>query len=139
MGDDDLRDAGRERRVDDRVDLGAAEVAGREHEAVAGDDLEHARAGSSSRRTGPPATPAASNSSWIVAPDRLLGRLRAVLARLVLGVDRRQPDDARAAPRGDLHRLRVQPADARVERDRAERSTPGTAARTTAARSAVGA
>ena len=54
------------------------------------------------------------------APDRLLGGLRAVLARLVLGVDGRQPDDAGTAPGGDLDRLRVQPADAVVERDRAE-------------------
>ena len=43
-----------------------------------------------------------------------------VLARLVLGVDGRQPDDPRATPRRDLDRLRVQPADAGVQRDRAE-------------------
>ena len=55
-----------------------------------------------------------------LSPDRLLRRLRPVLARLVLRVDRRQPDDARSAPRRDLHRLRVQPTDTRVERDRTE-------------------
>ena len=72
------------------------------------------------------------------APHGLLRRLRAVLARLVLGVDRRQPDDARAAARRDLDRLGVQAADAGVERDRAERAHPGHCGATTAARSAVG-
>ena len=54
------------------------------------------------------------------APDRLLVGRRPVLTRLVLGIDGRQPDNPRAAARGNLHRLRVQPADAGVQRNRAE-------------------
>ena len=58
-------------------------------------------------------------------PDGLLGRLGAILAGLVLGVDRRQPDDARASSRRDLDRLRVEPADAGIQHDRAERIHAG--------------
>ena len=54
------------------------------------------------------------------SPDRLLGGLWAVLARLVLGVDRGQPDNARSLSRRDLHGLCVQPTDPVVEGDRAE-------------------
>ena len=118
---DDLRDARGERGLDRRVDLGAAEVARREHEVVAGDDREHAREAVRRDAHGLAADAGGRELVLDLAPDRLLGRLRAVLARLVLGVDGRQPDDARTAARGDLDRLRVQPADPGVERDRAER------------------
>ena len=117
----DARDAGRERGVDDGVDLGPAEVPRREHEIVARDDVEHLR--EPVRRvstTGPLATPTAANSSWIARQTGCFAGLGPVLARLVLGVDRRQPDDPRASPGRDLDRLRVQSADAGVERDRAQ-------------------
>ena len=82
------------------------------------------------RRRGPaPARrrPLLANSSWIRARPAAWSPARPPSAAcLVLGVDGRQPDDPRAprAPRS-RRRLRVQPADARVERDRAERVDPG--------------
>ena len=103
------------------MDLGAAEVPGREHEVVARDDLEHLRE-PVLRQLHRRARDAGRGELVLdLAPDRLLRGLGPVLARLVLGVDRRQPDDPRAFARRDLDRLRVQPADAGVERDRAER------------------
>ena len=51
-------------RGDRSVDLGAAELPGRERGSVPRDDLGTSTS-RSSRRTGPPATPAASNSSWM--------------------------------------------------------------------------
>ena len=124
--DHDLPDSGRQRRVDRHVDLGAPEVPGREHEVVARDHCEHAREPlrrHAARARSP--TPGGRELVLDLPPDRLLGGLRAVLARLVLGVDRRQPDDARPSSRRDLDRLRVEPADAGIEHDRPERIHAG--------------
>ena len=130
MRHDDVRDPGGERGVDGGVDLGPAEVPGREHEIVARDDRRaRSRGRPSVSRTGSLADAGCDELVLDLPPDRLLGGLRPVLARLVLGVDRRQPDDPRAAARRDLDRLRVQPADAGVERDRAERVDAGHGAR----------
>ncbi len=124
MRDDDLGDSGRKGRSDRAVNLGAAEVARREHEPVPGHDLEHrCQPVVEPHRIGPD-----SGGLELILdrpPDRLLGGLRPVFARLVLGVDGREPDDPRAAPSRDLDRLRIETADARVERDRAEGPDPG--------------
>ena len=88
---------------------------------MARDDSSTARGRSRVSRTGSLATPAAANSSWISRQTGCLAGFGPVLARLVLGVDRRQPDDPRTAAGRDLDGLRVQPADAGVERDRPER------------------
>ena len=120
MRHDHLRDPGRESRVDGGVDLGPAEVPGREHELVTGDDLEHPREAVRREPHGLGRHAGGRELVLDLAPDRLLGRLGAVLTGLVLGVHGRQPDDPRTSPGRDLDRLRVEPADAGVERDRTQ-------------------
>ena len=120
MRHDHVLDAGSERRVDGAVDLRAAEVSRREHDVVARDDVEHLREAAVHQLHGLASHAGGDELLLNRPPHRLLRRLGAVLARLVLGVDRRQPDDPRTAAGRDLDRLRVEPADARVERDRAE-------------------
>ena len=143
MGDDDLLDAGRHRRVDHREDLVAPQVARGEHHVVARDHPEHRvrlgeqPAGSSTTRTGRGRTPpraARARSAPTRAPWRLVGAL--VLA-LVERADRRQPHDARALAGGDLHRGRFSPPTAWLRVIEPSAGTPPTAALTTAARSAV--
>ena len=121
MRHDDVGDSRGERRVDRGVDLGSAQMPRREHDVVAGDDLEHSSEpllGQLHRRA---RDPGRRELVLDLAPDRLLGGLGPIFTRLVLGVDGRQPDDPRAFARRDLDRQRVQPADAGVQRDRAER------------------
>ena len=128
----------------DDFDLGGAEVTRCEDEVAAS---HHAQHGLEGRDRRPPSTtatdsspsPRAANSFLISPPERLLAR-RQVPHRLglVLGVDGREPDDARALSRRDLDCDSVEPADAAVQGDAAEHVEPETAARTTAARSAVG-
>ena len=120
-----LRDAGLARCGEGRVDLGAAEMPRREHELVASDHLEHAREAALGELHRLARDAGGRELVLDLPPDRLLGGLPAVLARLVLGIDRRQPDDPRTAARGDLDGLRVQPADTGVERDRPERIHAG--------------
>ena len=120
MGHDHAGDTGGESRVDDGMDLGPAEVPGGEHEPVAGDDVEHLREAALRQLHRPVRHSHRRELLLDRPPDRLLRRLRTLLVRLVLGVDRRQPDDPRASPGRDLDGLRVQSADAVVERDRAQ-------------------
>ena len=120
MRDQHVRDACRERLLDRHRDLGPAEMPGCDDQLMACDDPEHRLEGRGRDRYRPARHPRGDELVLNLSPDRLLRRLRPVLARLVLRVDRRQPDDARPAPRRDLHRLRVQPTDTRVERDRTE-------------------
>ena len=107
------------------MDLGSSEVTCREHEVVACDDVEHAGKPVLCHPHGLARNAGRHELVLDLAPDRLLGGLRAVLARFVLGVDGRKPDDPRPTARCDLHRQRVQPTDTRVERDRAERVDTG--------------
>ena len=122
VGHDHAGDAGGESRVDDAVDLGPAEVPRREHEVVACDDVEHLREAARRQLHRPVRDADLRELVLDRSPDRLLRGLRAVLARLVLGVDRRQPDDPCAFAGRDLDRLCVESTDAGVERDRAERA-----------------
>ena len=133
MRDHDLAHALLERRVDDGEDLVAREVAGREHEAVPRDRAEHGprlgqhgavgvddrhRLELEARRA---------QLALQLHPDRdpRPRRELRLLAALVDGVDRREPDGARALARGDLDRDGVHPADGAVERDRPEHLDAG--------------
>ena len=142
--DDDVADAARERRVDDREDLVAAEVAGREHELMARDDADHVeqrrqrRAGVVEHRHRRRLEPDLAQLALDPHPHRRVGVLAVARAGFVDGVDRRQPHDPRALARRDLHRERVEAADGGVQRDRADRrGRRGPTRLTTRARSAV--
>jgi hypothetical protein len=128
VGDDDAPDARLGGGVDDREDLVARQVAGGEHEVVAGDGRDHlvrlgyegAAAVDDRHRRGH--DPGLAQLELEAHPDRHLavrvGREHLVL--LVLGADGREPHDPRALARGDLDRHRVQPADGAVQRERAD-------------------
>ncbi len=124
MRDQYVRDARRQRGLDRHRDLCPTEMPGRDDQLMACDDSEH-RLERRRRDRHRPARNARGNELVLnLSPDRLLRRLRPVLTRLVLRVDRRQPHDPRPTPRRDLHGLRVQPTDAGVERDRPEGIDP---------------
>ncbi len=125
MRHDDVGDSRGKRRVDSGMDLGSAQMPGREHDVVTGDDREHASEPLLGQGHRCACDAGRRELVLDLAPDRLLGGLGAVLARLVLGVDGRQPDDPRAFTGRDLDRQRVQPADTGVQRDRAERIDTG--------------
>ena len=120
MRHDDVLHPGGERRSDDGVDLGATEVPCCEHEVVPGDNREDLRERLIRQLHRPGRDAGRRELVLDLAPRRRLRRPRPVFTRLVLGVHRRQPDDARALARCDLDRQVVQPPDAGVERDRAE-------------------
>ena len=136
------------RRVDDREDL-VARRGGRWRARGRGAaiDLEHrARSGSSAPVRVERPAPARGSTPGRAQLElnrthtgHLAGRVGVLEAsRSLTESDRRHPDDPRALARGDLDRERVQPADRVVEHDRRRAPRcPGTAARTTAARSAV--
>jgi hypothetical protein len=126
--DDHAPDACRQGDVADGEDLVPAEVAGRQHEAVLGDQL----ADGPQRRERP----------CLLVEDLDRGRLEPLLGQLALqgephrwrrsrrqvvrgpavvgGVDGRHPDDPRAEARRDLDRHRVETAQRGVEADRAD-------------------
>ena len=134
MRHDDVPDARVDRRVDDREDLVAPEVAGREHEPVPGDDGEH---GEQLGQRGSVAVDHRDRRSLdaLLAqlgldprPQRLrdaLGILAVARAGLVHRVDGGQPDDAGALARGDLDGQRIQAADRGVQRQRPDDVDPG--------------
>ena len=120
MRHDHARDPRRERRVDDGVDLFPTEMPGGEGQVVARNHLEHSREAALGQPHRLARDPGRGELVLDRAPDRLLGRVEAGAARLVLGVDGRQPDDPGASSGCDLDRLSVQAADAGIQRDRAQ-------------------
>jgi hypothetical protein len=84
------------------------------------------------------------NTECSIHPDQAIlphrhGRARGdvALVRLIDRIHRRQPHRPNVLARRDLDRQRVHPANRPVQNDPPSACTPGTAARTTAARSAV--
>ena len=118
---------GGDRGVDEHEDLVAREVAGGEHEAVAGDDGEDpCGSGSSSPRVVDDRHRRAASMPGLAQLQLKRthtgtlpsGGSRGRARRLVDRADGREPHDPRALARGDLDRQRVEAADGVVERDR---------------------
>ena len=127
MRDDDVTDAHLARRVDDREDLVAGEMSGRQDETVAGDHSEHGEelrqqvscgVEHGDRRRLETLVAKLGLDAHPQRRRRAFGVDAVACARLADGVHGRQPDDPRPLPRGDLDRERVEAADRRVQRQR---------------------
>ena len=129
VGHHDIAHARLDRACDEREDLIAREVPGRQHHVVARD---HAEDRDARRRRAAPSASTHGHRLRVQArlaqlelegdPDgrARAGRRRVHLVLLVDRVDGREPDGAGALARGDLDGERIEPADRPVERDRAE-------------------
>ena len=128
----------------DDLDLGGAEVTRCEDEVAAGDHLEHGReVGHRSTvlddRHGVVAETERGELVLDLTPERLFTRRRPrIRLGLVLGVDGREPDDARPCLAAISTATGLSPPTQPFRVMLPSTSMPGTAARTTAARSEVG-